>query len=66
MKFLLDRSLNVWFCVFRGDVSESEAEDDGESHVTLPQKLSSRGNIEAGQSAIRLHELGPRMKLKVQ
>lgn len=46
-------------------MSESEAEDDDTSHVTLPQKLSSRGNHDKGTSAIRLHELGPRMTLQL-
>ena len=46
-------------------MSESEAEDDPASHVTLPQKLSSRGNHEKGTSAIRLYELGPRLTLQV-
>lgn len=52
-------------CYIRDDVSESEAEDDPDTHVTLPQKLSSRGNLAASQSAIRLHELGPRLTFQV-
>lgn len=47
-------------------VSESEAEIDEESHVTLPQKLSSRGNHVNSSSAIRLSELGPRLTLQVR
>lgn len=47
------------------NVSESEAEDDEASHITLPQKLSSRGNHEQTRSAIRLFELGPRLTLQV-
>lgn len=46
-------------------VSESEAEDDETSHVTLPQKLSSRGNHANSKSAIRLYELGPRITLQL-
>ncbi|OXU24688.1 hypothetical protein TSAR_001478 [Trichomalopsis sarcophagae] len=46
-------------------MSESEAEDDPASHVTLPQKLSSRGNHEKSTSAIRLYELGPRLTLQL-
>ncbi|XP_034186865.2 brix domain-containing protein peter pan [Osmia lignaria lignaria] len=46
-------------------VSESEAEDDPASHVTLPQKLSSRGNHANSKSAIRLSELGPRLTLEL-
>lgn len=49
-----------------GDLSESEAELDGEhNEVILPQELSSRGNIKASKSAIRLTEIGPRMTLKL-
>lgn len=47
-------------------MSESEAEDDESSHVTLPQKLSSRGNNANSKSAIRLSELGPRITLQVE
>lgn len=47
-------------------LSESEAEDDPASHVTLSQKLSSRGNYESGTSAIRLVELGPRITMQVK
>lgn len=46
-------------------MSESEAEDDEISHVTLPQKLSSRGNHANSKSAIRLYELGPRITLQL-
>lgn len=47
-------------------MSESEAEDDENSHVTLSQKLSSRGNHANSKSAIRLSELGPRITLQVK
>lgn len=47
-------------------MSESEAEDDENSHVTLSQKLSSRGNQADSKSAIRLSELGPRITLQVK
>lgn len=46
-------------------MSESEAEDDPQNHVTLSQKISSRGNVVAGSSAIRLSELGPRLTLQL-
>ncbi|XP_032664696.1 protein Peter pan [Odontomachus brunneus] len=46
-------------------MSESEAEDDEASHVKLSQKLSSRGNHANFTSAIRLHELGPRLTLQL-
>lgn len=52
--------------VFRlGMLSESEFEDDPSNHVTLPQKLVSRGNIESGKSSIKLSELGPRLTLQL-
>lgn len=47
-------------------LSDSEAEDDPNSHVTLPQKLATRGSQIAEKSAIRLLELGPRMTLQVR
>lgn len=31
--------------------------------MTLPQKIVTRGNVAAGQSAVRLSELGPRLTL---
>lgn len=52
--------------ITKAALSESEAEDDPASHVTLPQKLTSRGNHESGKSAIRLFELGPRLTLQVR
>merc|ERR1712024_19087 len=49
-----------------GNLSESEAEDDPEiSRVTLPQGLSSRGNMSSEQSSVRLVELGPRMTMSL-
>ncbi|XP_015776839.1 PREDICTED: suppressor of SWI4 1 homolog [Acropora digitifera] len=45
--------------------SESEGEEPGDSRITLPQDVPGRGNIKAQQSAIRLTELGPRMRLKL-
>ncbi|XP_077352327.1 suppressor of SWI4 1 homolog [Festucalex cinctus] len=48
------------------NLSESEAEQDGEHNITeLPQVYSGRGNIAAQQSAIRLTEIGPRMTLQL-
>lgn len=47
-------------------MSESEAEEDENSHITLSQKLSSRGNHANSKSAIRLSELGPRITLQVK
>jgi ribosome biogenesis protein SSF1/2 len=46
-------------------VSESEAEDNGESVITLPQNYVGRGNKQAQQRAIRLTEIGPRMQLQL-
>ncbi|KAK3915446.1 Suppressor of SWI4 1-like protein [Frankliniella fusca] len=53
------------FMTKSGMLSDSEAEDDPKSHVTLPQKLASRGSQIAEKSAIRLLELGPRMTLQL-
>lgn len=50
---------------FRPSVSDSEMEDDPISHVEVPQKLPSRGNIVSQKSSIRLSELGPRLTLQV-
>lgn len=46
-------------------LSDSEAEDDPASKVTLPQDLSTRGAKAGAKSAIRLIELGPRMRLEL-
>lgn len=65
---MLEFSINkiyIFFNIRVGLLSESEAEDDPQNHVTLPQKLSSRGNMESGKSAIRLSELGPRLTLQL-
>lgn len=40
------------------NLSESEAEQDGEHNITeLPQVYSGRGNMRAQQSAVRLTEV---------
>lgn len=44
-------------------LSDSEF-DDEETHVELSQPLK-RGNVDSGQSAIRLYELGPRVTLEL-
>lgn len=46
-------------CLFRGaNLSESEAEPDGEDNITeLPQVYSGRGNIASQKSAVRLTEV---------
>lgn len=65
---LQSSNANVLIYVFYfspGQLSESEAEDDPASQITLPQKLSSRGNMAANKSAIRLVELGPRLTLQL-
>lgn len=49
-------------------MSESEAEFDGpENEVNLPQDLKQKGAINSKNttSAIRLSEIGPRLKLKL-
>ncbi|KAG8200583.1 hypothetical protein JTE90_000653 [Oedothorax gibbosus] len=49
-----------------GNLSESEYEQDTPANtVVLPQPISSRGNITSEKSAIRLFELGPRIKLQL-
>lgn len=64
MAFLLYMSIKSLFCLFlfypvRGvNLSESEAELDGEHNVTeLPQVYSGRGNMRSQQSAVRLTEV---------
>jgi ribosome biogenesis protein SSF1/2 len=44
-------------------LSDSEFDDD-DTHVELSQALK-RGNVDSGQSAIRLHELGPRITFEL-
>ncbi|GIX88103.1 suppressor of SWI4 1 homolog [Caerostris extrusa] len=49
-----------------GNLSESEVEMDTPSNtVILPQPISSRGNITSEKSAIRLYEIGPRIKMQL-
>ncbi|KAM6957146.1 suppressor of SWI4 1 homolog [Aplochiton taeniatus] len=48
------------------NLSDSEAEQDGEHNITeLPQVYSGRGNMASQQSAVRLTEIGPRMTLQL-
>lgn len=44
-------------------LSDSEF-DDEDTHVELSQPLK-RGNVDSGQSAVRLHELGPRITFEL-
>ncbi|KAL1123169.1 hypothetical protein AAG570_002256 [Ranatra chinensis] len=53
------------FLIKDEQLSESEAEDDPNSHVTLPQKISSRGNLVANKSAVRLTQIGPRLTIQL-
>jgi len=53
------------YLVKGGAASESEGEDDEASHVTLPQPLTSRGNVTGNESSVRLVELGPRMTMQL-
>ncbi|OQV20076.1 Suppressor of SWI4 1-like protein [Hypsibius exemplaris] len=48
-----------------GNASESEMEDDPDNKVSLPQPISSRGNMANQLSSIRLTELGPRLTLEL-
>lgn len=55
-----------WISFIRsGNASESEYEDDETNEVVLPQTLKSRGNVENNKSAIRLHEIGPRLTIEL-
>eukprot|EP00956_Cyclotella_meneghiniana_P017733 scaffold29167_cov26-Cyclotella_meneghiniana.AAC.1 len=47
-----------------GNMSDSEAEDET-SHVVLPSKYRGRGNNSLQKSALKLVELGPRLRLKL-
>lgn len=47
-----------------GELSESEGEDET-SHVVLPQKYVGKGNAQSQKSALKLVELGPRLRLKL-
>jgi len=46
-------------------LSESEGEEAEDSKVTLPQRMSGRGNMKSSQSAIKLTEMGPRLTLEL-
>lgn len=48
-----------------GQMSDSEAEDDPVSKVTLPQNLAGRGSKAGAKSAVRLIELGPRIRMEL-
>jgi len=47
-----------------GEMSDSEAEDET-SHVVLPSKFRGKGNNQSQKSALKLIELGPRLRLKL-
>ena len=47
-----------------GAMSDSEAEDET-SHVVLSDKYAGKGNIKSQKSALKLVELGPRLRLKL-
>ena len=47
-----------------GGISDSEAEDET-SHVVLSDKYAGKGNIKSQKSALKLVELGPRLRLKL-
>ncbi|XP_039493244.2 protein Peter pan [Drosophila santomea] len=55
----------VDFVTKDGYASESEAEDDEQSHVVLAQTLKSKGNLEDNKSSIKLHEIGPRLTMQL-
>ena len=45
--------------------SDSEAEDQPDAQITLPQNFHGRGNRASSKSAIRLQELGPRLDMQL-
>eukprot|EP00579_Thalassiosira_antarctica_P010656 CAMPEP_0201910738 /NCGR_PEP_ID=MMETSP0903-20130614/1998_1 /ASSEMBLY_ACC=CAM_ASM_000552 /TAXON_ID=420261 /ORGANISM="Thalassiosira antarctica, Strain CCMP982" /LENGTH=449 /DNA_ID=CAMNT_0048445409 /DNA_START=110 /DNA_END=1459 /DNA_ORIENTATION=- len=47
-----------------GELSDSEAEDET-SHVVLPGKYRGKGNNPSQKSALKLVEIGPRLRLKL-
>jgi len=47
-----------------GALSDSEAEDEA-AHVVLPAKYRGKGNNKSQKSALKLVELGPRLRLKL-
>eukprot|EP01082_Thalassiosira_pseudonana_P001191 g791.t1 g791 contig10:740003-741417(-) len=47
-----------------GAMSDSEAEDET-AHVMLPEKFRGKGNNKSQKSALKLVELGPRLRLKL-
>jgi len=47
-----------------GAMSDSEGEDEA-ANVVLPQKFTGRGNSKSQKSALKLVELGPRMRMKL-
>uniref|UniRef100_A0A8C8I6V6 Brix domain-containing protein n=1 Tax=Oncorhynchus tshawytscha TaxID=74940 RepID=A0A8C8I6V6_ONCTS len=53
--------------LMKGDnLSESEAEQDGDHNITeLPQIYSGRGNMASQQSAVRLTEIGSRITMQL-
>ncbi|XP_075146020.1 brix domain-containing protein peter pan [Haematobia irritans] len=53
------------FIMQDGNASESEAEEDENSQVVLPQTLKRKGNLENNKSAVQLQEIGPRMTLQL-
>ncbi|KAM7361833.1 brix domain-containing protein peter pan [Cochliomyia hominivorax] len=53
------------FIMQDGNASESEAEDDENSQVVLPQTLKRKGNLENNKSAVQLYEIGPRMTMQL-
>ena len=53
------------FVAQAGYGSESEGEEGQERQVKLAQKYTGRGNAEDSRSAVRLHEIGPRLDLEL-
>lgn len=52
------------FILQSGNASDTEGEDDEDSKVVLPQSLN-KGNLADHQSAVHLHEIGPRIVMQL-
>lgn len=63
--FIIFVHTHISFPYRDGAASESEMEDDEQSQVVLPQTLKRKGNLEDNKSAVRLHEIGPRLTMQL-
>eukprot|EP00468_Gymnochlora_sp_CCMP2014_P004334 CAMPEP_0167752004 /NCGR_PEP_ID=MMETSP0110_2-20121227/6892_1 /TAXON_ID=629695 /ORGANISM="Gymnochlora sp., Strain CCMP2014" /LENGTH=421 /DNA_ID=CAMNT_0007637561 /DNA_START=36 /DNA_END=1301 /DNA_ORIENTATION=- len=61
----LGRLRDISDFVERDMVSDSEAEDNPDNKINLPQDFVGRGNRKSSKSAIRLKEIGPRITVQL-